>query len=207
LERVLPDDAFLAADPGISAVYPAAFTRLAKAGRRTAYNFAMGSLGYAIPCAIGARAGIPAERPVVGLVGDGSFGFAAGELETAVREKLNITYILFDNATFGWIRGTLFVSGKTALSRHYDNFTDFAAVDYLKIADGFGLKSYAPKTLGDFEMVLKESISSAGPKLIVLKMDPEDKLLPPVPGWYKYAVGAGLENLFGAEGIPAAALM
>ncbi len=80
LERTMPDDAFFAIDPGVSAVYPAAFMRLKAAGRRTAYNFAMGALGYAIPAAIGARAGIENSRRVVGLVGDGSFGFTAGEL-------------------------------------------------------------------------------------------------------------------------------
>jgi acetolactate synthase-1/2/3 large subunit len=198
LERLAPEDAFFAIDPGISAVYPAAFTRLAKAGRRTAYNFAMGSLGYAIPSAIGAKAGLP-DRAVIGLVGDGSFGFAAGELETAVRLGLDVTYIVFDNESFGWIRGTEFVSRKSALPPNFDKFTEFAGVDYVKIAEGFGLKGYSVDSKSAFERALTECLAGGGAKLIAVKSLPEDRLLAPVPGWYKFAKSVGMENLYGGE--------
>jgi acetolactate synthase-1/2/3 large subunit len=200
IERVAPDDAFLAVDPGISAVYTAAFTRLAKSGRRTAYNFAMGALGYAIPAAIGAKTGLP-DKAVIGLVGDGSFGFAAGELETAARLCLDITYVIFDNRSFGWIRGTEFVMKKTTLSADYGRFTNFAEVDYVKIAEGFGLRGFSAGSISEFEKLLRECLTARGPRLIAVRMAPEDKLLPPVPGWFKYAKSAGIENLYGIEGI------
>jgi acetolactate synthase-1/2/3 large subunit len=202
IERAAPDDAFFVVDPGISAVYSAAFTRLVKSGRRTAYNFAMGALGYAIPAAIGAKAGLP-DKTVIGLVGDGSFGFAAGELETAARLGLDITYVLFDNRSFGWIRGTEFVTKKTALPAGYGKFTNFAEVDYIKIAEGFGLRGLSANSISEFEQMLRECLTTKGPKLIAIKMAPEDKLLPPVPGWFKYAKSAGLENLYGIDGIKA----
>jgi acetolactate synthase-1/2/3 large subunit len=200
IERTAPDDAFFAVDPGISAVYPAAFTRLAKSGRRTAYNFAMGALGYAIPAAIGAKTGLP-DKTVIGLVGDGSFGFAAGELETVARLGLDITYVLFDNRSFGWIRGTEFVTKKNALPPDYGRFTNFAEVDYVKIAEGFGLKGFRAGSASEFERVLRECLTTRGPKLIAIKTASEDELLPPVPNWFKYAKSAGLENLYGADGI------
>ena len=202
LERTAPDDAFFAFDPGISAVYPAAFLRLGHSGRRTAFNFAMGALGYAIPAAIGAKIGLPG-RKVIGLTGDGSFGFSAGELETAARLGLDITYILFDNRSFGWIRGTEFVTRKSSLPTDYGKFTNFAEVDYVKIAEGFGLKGFSVTSAREFEGILKQCLAEPGPKLIALKSSPEDELLPPVPGWYSYAKSAGLENLYGAEGIKA----
>jgi acetolactate synthase-1/2/3 large subunit len=202
LERTAPDDAFFAFDPGISAVYPAAFLKLGKPGRRTAFNFAMGALGYGITAAIGAKIGLPG-RKVIGVTGDGSFGFAAGELETSARLGLDITYILFDNRSFGWIRGTEFVTRKTPLSPDYGKFTDFAAVDYVKIAEGFGLKGFSTASAKEFEEILKRCLSEPGPKLIALTSKPEDDLLPPVPGWYRYAKSAGLENLYGTEGIKA----
>lgn len=199
LERTMPEDAFYAIDPGIAAVYPAAFMKLKRAGRRCAYNFSMGALGYAIPAAIGARQGLPSEVPVIGLVGDGSFGFTAGELETASRLGLNITYILFDNASFGWIRGTEFVERRCPLPDSYDKFTCFAKTDYVKIAEGFGLKGYHPRSIKSLEETLKECMSLSGPKLVVLSVLPEDRQLPPVPGWYKYAKSAGLCNLYGSD--------
>jgi acetolactate synthase-1/2/3 large subunit len=200
LEREAPDDAFFAFDPGISAVYPAAFLRLGKSGRRTAFNFAMGALGYGIPAAIGAKIGLPG-RKVIGLTGDGSFGFSAGELETAARLGLDITNILLDNRSFGWIRGTEFVTRKSPLSPDYGKFTNFAKVDYVKIAEGFGLKGFSVTSAAEFGKILKQCLDEPGPKLIALTSPPEDELLPPVPGWYRYAKSAGLENLYGAEGI------
>jgi acetolactate synthase-1/2/3 large subunit len=200
LERTAPGDAFFAFDPGISAVYPASFLRLAKSGRRTAFNFAMGALGYGIPAAIGAKIGLP-EKKVIGVTGDGSFGFAAGELETAVRLGLDITYILFDNRSFGWIRGTEFVSRKSPLSPDFGKFTNFAEVDYVKIAEGFGMKGFKTCSAKEFGDILKHCLAEKGAKLIALPARPEDELLPPVPGWYRYAKSAGLENLYGAEGI------
>jgi acetolactate synthase-1/2/3 large subunit len=202
LERVAPKDAFFAIDPGISAVYPAAFMRLEVAGRRTAFNFAMGALGYAIPSGIGAKIGLP-DRKLIALIGDGSFGFAAGELETAVRLGIDITYILFDNRSFGWIRGTEFVTRKSTLPASFGRFTDFAEVDYIKIAEGFGLKGFSAASASEFEAILKRCLAEPGAKLIALTTEAEDKLLPPVPGWYKYAKSAGMENLYGAEGIKA----
>jgi acetolactate synthase-1/2/3 large subunit len=202
LERIVPDDAFFAFDPGISAVYPAAFLRFAKSGRRAAFNFAMGALGYGISSAIGAKIGLPG-RKVICLTGDGSFGFSAGELETAVRLGLDITYVLFDNQSFGWIRGTEFVSEKSGLSSDYGKFTNFAKVDYVKIAEGFGLKGFRADSARDFELIMKRCLSEPGPKLIALTSAPEDELLPPVPGWYRYAKSAGMENLYGIDGIKA----
>ena len=200
LERAAPDDAFFAIDPGISAVYPAAFLRLGRSGRRTAFNFAMGALGYGIPAAIGAKIGLP-DRKVIGITGDGSFGFAAGELETAARLSLDITYILFDNRSFGWIRGTEFVTKKSPLSPGFGKFTNFAETDYVKIAEGFGMKGFSTGSAKEFEEILRQCLAEGGAKLITLASSPEDELLPPVPGWYRYAKSAGLENLYGVEGI------
>jgi acetolactate synthase-1/2/3 large subunit len=198
LERIAPDDTFFTIDPGISAVYSAAFMRLKKAGRRTAYNFAMGALGYAIPAGIGAKIALPG-RPVIALVGDGSFGFSAGELESSARMNLDITYILFDNLSFGWIRGTELVRRKASLPESYGVFTNFAPVDYVKIASGFGLKAYSASSHSDFEKFLKECLGTPGPKMISLRVAPEDKQLAPVPGWYRYAKSANVENAYGEE--------
>jgi acetolactate synthase-1/2/3 large subunit len=141
------------------------------------------------------------DRKVIGITGDGSFGFAAGELETAVRLGLDITYILFDNRSFGWIRGTEFVTKKSPLSPGFGKFTNFAETDYVKIAEGFGMKGFSTSSAKEFEEILRQCLAERGAKLIALASRPEDELLPPVPGWYRYAKSAGLENLYGVEGI------
>ena len=72
-------------------------------------------------------------------------------------------------------------------------------MDYIKIAEGFGLEGYAAKDTAEFENILRRSISAPGPKLIALAVEPEDKQLPPVPGWYRFAKSAGAENLYGSD--------
>ncbi|MCE5202130.1 MAG: thiamine pyrophosphate-binding protein [Synergistaceae bacterium] len=183
IEKIVPDNAFFAVDPGTSAVYSAGFMRLEKAGRRTAYNFSMGALGYAIPAAIGARFGVSQNTPVIGLVGDGSFGFCAGELETAARLGLKIIYILFNNQTFGWIRGTEYVQTGEKLTPWYSQFTDFSNVDYVKFAESLGFKGFRADKLSDFKRIFTKCLAEDSPCLIDVPVTPEDRQIPPVPGW------------------------
>lgn len=183
VEKIVPDNAFFAIDPGTTAVYSAGFMRLEKAGRRTAYNFSMGALGYAIPAAIGARFGVDSNVPVIGLVGDGSLGFCTGELETAARLGLKIIYILFNNQTYGWIRGTERVYTGEKLESWYSQFTDFSRVDYVKLVESMGLKGFRAKKMSEFEKILKQCLKEEGPCFIDVPVVPEDKQLPPVPGW------------------------
>lgn len=183
IEKLTPDDTFFAVDPGSSAIYSSCFLRLAKAGRRAAYNFSMGALGYAIPAAMGARCGTAKNAPVVALIGDGSFGFCGMELETAARLDLKIVYVLFDNRTFGWIRGTERVHKKTELDPYFSQFTDFTNVDYVKYAESLGIKGCRVKDMKDFERAFAECLKADGPCLIDVPFLPEDKQLPPVPGW------------------------
>lgn len=183
IEDMAPDDAFYAVDPGISAVYSAGFLRLKKAGRRTAYNFAMGALGYAIPAAIGARYGTIKTAPVIALVGDGSFGFCAGELETAARLGARVVFVIFNNQTFGWIRGTEHVLSGDRLAPEFSRFTDFGNVDYVKLAGSFGIKGFRAEGLYAFREIFARCLQEDVPCLIDVPVLPQDQQLPPVPGW------------------------
>ncbi|EXG78253.1 thiamine pyrophosphate-binding protein [Cloacibacillus evryensis] len=183
IERLTPDTAFFAVDPGSPAIYSSCFLRIARAGRRAAYNFSMGALGYAIPAAIGARCGTAAEAPVVGLIGDGSFGFCGAELETAARLGLKIIYVLFNNGTFGWIRGTQRVHTGAEITRNFRQFTDFAKVDYVKFAESLGLTGCRAGSMSEFEEIFAKCLKADGPCLIDVPLKPEDEQLPPVPAW------------------------
>ncbi len=103
LRAVLDDDAIVVGDPGTPCPYLAAFYEIRTSGRTVFSNRAHGALGYALSAAMGAHLGAPGKK-VVALMGDGSFGFTCGELETAVRMRMPITFIVFSNAAFGWIK-------------------------------------------------------------------------------------------------------
>ena len=191
LERTLPEDRCLVMDVGISAIYTSTFYKVPKAGRSMAYNFAMGSLGYSLPTSIGV--GFARQDSCIAtLVGDGSFGLAAAELETVARVGHNNNVIVVNNGSFGWIRA----EWRLSYGEEYVDFaTNFSDVDYMKIAEGFGLKARRIASPGDLEPVLKESFEDPEPTFIELVAQPEDRLVPPVPTWIRKASAQNVRHV------------
>ncbi len=188
LERALPEDRCLVMDVGTSAIYTSTFYKVPKAGRSMAYNFAMGSLGYSLPTSIGVGFARPGSC-IATLVGDGSFGLAAAELETVARVGHNNNVIVVNNGGFGWIRA----EWRLNYGEEYVDFaTNFRDVDYMKIAEGFGLKARRITKPEDLEPVLTKSFGDPEPTFIELVAQPEDRLVPPVPTWIKKASAEGI---------------
>ena len=86
---MLDNDAVVVADPGTPCPYVSAFFEIRTEGRTLFSYRAHGALGYAMSAAMGAWVGRP-DKQVVSLMGDGSFAFTCGELETVVRKKMPI---------------------------------------------------------------------------------------------------------------------
>jgi acetolactate synthase-1/2/3 large subunit len=177
-------------DVGTSAIYTSTFYKVPKAGRSMAYNFAMGSLGYALPTSVGASIAKP-DHCIATLVGDGSFGLTAAELETISRMGLNNNVIVINNSSFGWIRA----EWKLSYGDEYVDFaTNFKEVDYPKIAEGFGLNANrvtSPEQLSS----LIDMFNSDEPSFIELVLQPEDLLIPPVPVWIQKAEKKGVRHI------------
>jgi acetolactate synthase-1/2/3 large subunit len=188
LASAMPDDHVLVVDVGVSAIYTSTFHRVERAGRSVLFNYAMGALGYALPASIGAHFARPGSC-VVTLVGDGSFGFTAGELETLRRVGGNNNVILFNNSSFGWIRAEATLSHGSELA---DFSTGFGNVDYCKVAEGFGLRAFRVSGPGDLGSTLREAFGLDEPTFTELRVQPEDGLVPPVPKWIRRAEGLGL---------------
>jgi acetolactate synthase-1/2/3 large subunit len=183
-----PPDYMMVMDVGTAAIYTSTYFKQGEAGRRLAYNFAMGALGFAIPASIGAHIARP-DDCVIGLVGDGSFGLAAAELETISRIGGNINLILFNNKSYGWIRSEMRLSYG---DRYVDFSTNFKEVDYLKIAEGFGIQAYKVSQPRELSPILGEAFNDEAPSFIEVKTLPEDKLVPPVPTWLRKAKARGI---------------
>jgi acetolactate synthase I/II/III large subunit len=191
LGDALPKDYALVTDVGIAAIYTAAFLKQTEAGRKMIFNYAMGSLGYALPASIGARLARP-NSTVVTLVGDGSFGFTAGELETVTRVGGPNHVILLNNQSYGWIRA----EWQLSYGKEYVDFaTNFKPVDYLKIAEGFGVEATRVGKPAELGTILKRNLAKKEPSFTEVIVKPEDKLVPPVPTWIKKAEKQGLPHI------------
>jgi acetolactate synthase I/II/III large subunit len=177
LMKVLPSDATILSDPGTSCPYFSAYYQLPLPGRYFITNRAHGALGYAMSAALGAWFGRPSSK-VVAMMGDGSFGFTVGELETVCRSRAPITYIVFSNSNFGWIKASQFADKG---ARYYN--VDFNRVDHAAIATAYGVKSWRVENPDDLERVLKEAIAHDGPTLIDVITQALEESNAPVRRW------------------------
>lgn len=190
LSESVPPDHVLVADPGVGAIYVSTFYRVRRPGRTVLFNYSLGALGFAIPASVGVRFAKP-ESYVVALTGDGSFGFAAGELETISRVGGRVVVVLFNNQSFGWIRASVYFKyGPRYLS------TDFKPVDYVKIAEGFGLAAYRVEGPEELDRTLREAFKLDEPAFVEVLVEPEDRFVPPVPSWTKRAKELGLRYVY-----------
>ncbi len=177
LRAVLDDDAIVVGDPGTPCPYISAFYELRTSGRNLFSNRAHGALGYAMSAAMGAAIGAPGKK-VVALMGDGSFGFTCGELETVVRRRLPITFIVFSNAVYGWIKA----GQKTKFDERYFS-VDFDRTDHAAVASAFGVTSWTVEDPAELEATLRKAVAHQGPTLVDVISQPLQEAQAPVSEW------------------------
>ena len=178
LNDQLPKDTYVVVDPGTPCPYFAAYYNFNESGRYFVTNRAHGALGYALPASIGVQIGRPKNR-VVSVMGDGSFGFAVGELETAVRLKLPIIFIVISNSVYGWIKA----GQKTKFEKRYFS-VDFNRTDHSKIAEAYGVKSWKISNNDDLKDKINEAINfKSGPCLLDIITQPLQDANAPVSEW------------------------
>ena len=177
LRQLLPDDALVVADPGTPCPYFSAHFEIRKPGRTFITNRAHGALGYALGAAIGAQIAKP-NSCVAAAMGDGSFGFAAGELETLKRLDLPVKLIVFSNASFGWIKA----GQKHGFDGRYYS-VDFSRTDHAGIASAYGIHAASVQRPEDLVPKLRAALAHDGPALVDIVSQPLEEAAAPVSEW------------------------
>ncbi len=177
LRAVLDDDAIVVGDPGTPCPYISAFYEIRTTGRTVFSNRAHGALGYSLSASMGAHLAAP-DKKIVAMMGDGSFGFTCGELETVVRKKMPITFIVFSNAVYGWIKA----GQKTGFDERYFS-VDFNRTDHAAVASAFGVKSWKVEDPAQLQRILKEAVEHDGPTLVDIISQPLNEANAPVSEW------------------------
>ncbi|MCP5036586.1 MAG: thiamine pyrophosphate-binding protein [Rhodobacteraceae bacterium] len=175
--EVLPPDATIVSDPGTGCPYISAYYQLREDGRHFITNRAHGALGYSLSAALGAWFGKP-DRKVVAVMGDGSFGFTCGELETVARVGAPITYVVLANANFGWIKASQHAGYG---SRYYN--VDFTPTRHTAIAEAYGLKAWRVEEPDDLKRALSRAIEHDGPTLVEVVTQALEDSNAPVRRW------------------------
>jgi acetolactate synthase-1/2/3 large subunit len=177
LQALLPPDALVVADAGTPCPYFSAYYELCEAGRHFITNRAHGALGYALPAAVGAQTGRPAAK-CVAIMGDGSFGFASGELETLCRLRLPITMVVVANATFGWIKA----GQRSGFGARYFA-VDFTPGQHARIAEAYGIRAWRVEDPADLRPALAGALEAGEPTLVDVVTQPLHEARAPVSEW------------------------
>ena len=178
INNAMPDNAYIVVDPGTPCPYFSAYYNFKKSGRYFITNRAHGALGYALPASIGVQIGKPKNK-VVSVMGDGSFGFAVGELETAKRLNLPIIFVVISNSVYGWIKA----GQKSSFNKRYYS-VDFSRTDHAKVASSYGVRAWTVKKPNDLKKIISKAIKyEKGPCLIDIISQPLEEAKAPVSEW------------------------
>jgi len=163
LARVLPPDAIITTDAGNFAGWLARGYRWRRPG--TFLGPTSGAMGYGLPAGI-AAALVHRDRPVVAVAGDGGFAMTVAELETAVRERLRVVTLVFDNERYGtiWMHQDERGTGRGVA-------TDLGPIDVAALAGAFGARGVRVDEDEAFEPALLEALGADRPTVIHLPLD------------------------------------
>jgi 5-guanidino-2-oxopentanoate decarboxylase len=118
-----------------------------------------GTLGFALPAAIGAKFGM-GETPVVALAGDYGFQYTMNELGTAVEHKLPLPVLLWNNTALGQIRDDMVNKGIQP------NAVTLRNPDFQALAKAYGARAEKPRSLTALSKAIGESLTADGPTII-----------------------------------------
>lgn len=136
----------------------------------------LGTMGFGYGAALGAQAAKP-DATVVHITGDGSFHMNLNEACTAVSYNLPVITVIMNNQVLGMVRQWQ----TTFYGKRYSSTDPHRQTNYVKLAEGFGLKGYHCETLAEFEAAFKEALASRKPAWIECMIDKDEKVLPMIP--------------------------
>ena len=161
LRRILPDDTIIAADMTEMA-YLANEVFPVRRPRSWLHPMGFGTLGYALPAAIGAKLGCP-ERPVAVIIGDYGLQYTLAEIAVACELALPIVILVWNNEKLHAIE-------KDMIRRQMEPVAVTPLnPDYVDLARSFGAHGARPQTLDELEATVAEALRANRPTLIDLK--------------------------------------
>lgn len=184
LYELTEGDAIIVTDVGQHQMWAAQNYKFSKP-RTFLTSGGLGTMGYGIGAAIGAKMGEP-EKVVVNIGGDGCFRMNMNEIATASRYGIPVIEIVLNNHVLGMVRQwqSLYYEKRYSHTNLIDN------VDFVKVSEGLGAKAYRVDSIDGFEEAFKDALKQKTPTMIECLIDNDDKVFPMV------SPGAGIADTF-----------
>ncbi|PZR25347.1 MAG: biosynthetic-type acetolactate synthase large subunit [Citrobacter freundii] len=135
----------------------------------------LGTMGFALPAAIGAAYGDP-KRTTVAIVGDGGFQMTLQELGTIMQFKPDVKIMILNNQFLGMVR-----QWQQLFHEKRYSFVDITSPDFVQVAKGFGIPGKSISKREDLQSSLKEMLDNKGSFLLEIMVGKENNVFPMVP--------------------------
>jgi acetolactate synthase-1/2/3 large subunit len=175
-------EATMVADVGQNQMWVARYTGFRRPNSHISSG-GLGTMGFALPAAIGAALGRP-EFETWAIVGDGGLQMTVQELMTAVQERLPIRIALLNNHRLGMIRQWQ----ELVYAGNYHS-SDLAGPDWLLLAQAYGIPAWRVESPAGVDFAIEQARSASGPALIDFEIASEQNIFPMM------APGKGLSDL------------
>ncbi len=172
MRDILPRDAILTTGVGRHQMWCEIHYKVL-APRSWISSTGLGTMGFGLPAAIGARLAKP-DVPVVNFDGDGSFVMTEQALGTAVEERLPVVSIIINDRSLGLVEQWQ----RLMYNRRYIGIKSRGIPDFVKLAESYGAIGKAVGSLDEFGKALKEGLSSELPMVIEVPVSPEEDVYP-----------------------------
>ena len=187
IDKLTGGDAIISTDVGQHQMWAAQFYKY-KHPRTFLTSGGLGTMGYGLGAAIGAKVGMP-DKTVINIAGDGCFRMNMNELATASRYDIHIIEVVINNQVLGMVRQWQ----NLYYNQHYSNTILTDKVDYCKVAEGLGCMAIRVKKKDEVEAALKKALAAKGPVVLDIAIDPDEKVFPMV------SPGASISEAFDAK--------
>lgn len=172
INNELNDDSVIV---GAAGSLPGDLQRLWESKETNTYHMEYGysTMGYEVAGTLGVKLAEP-DKEVYAMLGDGSFLMLHSEMVTALQYKKKINILLFDNSGYGCINNLQMGNGGDSLCTEFrDSDNKIMNIDYAKVAEGYGMKSYKVNTVNQLKEAIQDSRQSETSTLIEIKVLPK----------------------------------
>ena len=174
INKVSKGDAVIVSDVGQHQMIACRYAKFNQS-KSNVTSGGLGTMGFALPAAIGAKMGAP-ERPVVAIIGDGGYQMTIQELGTIFQTKVPVKIVVLNNDFLGMVRQWQ----QLFFDRRYAS-TELINPDFVAIAKGYYIDAKRVSKREDLAGAIEEMLASEGPYFLEVTVEKEDNVFPMIP--------------------------